>query len=81
MIGGESLDHGVRLTSSGIHVATWSSSPRAPSSRSPMIVAAVKLLVIEAIRNGLSASGTSAPPARRAPRPPLWTSSPSITTP
>ena len=53
--------------SSGTHVVTGSSSLRRPSSRSRRTAAAVKLLVIEAIRKRLCRSGgASDPGAERA---------------
>ena len=46
-----------------------------------MSVAAVKLLVIDAIRKTLSASGAASSPTRNVPMPRTWISSPSRTTP
>ena len=44
-------------------------------------MAAVKDLVIDAMRNTVSASGTRSSPSRIVPDPPAWTSSPSRITP
>ena len=44
-------------------------------------MAAVKLLVIDAIRNTVSASGRRSSPSRHVPAPPVWTSSPPRITP
>src|SRR6185437_12832221 len=54
---GESALGSARPASSGTYSRTGSSSRSAPASRSARIVDAVKLLVIEAMRNTVAASG------------------------
>ena len=66
---------GVVPARSGTQVSTGSSSRSRPSSRRSRTAAAVKLLVIDAIRKTLSASGAASAPTRSVPRPPEWTSS------
>ena len=69
MIAGESALKGASPASSGTHRATGSSRPSRPSSRNEITVAAVKLFVIEAMRNTLSASGVDSTPTRSVPSP------------
>ncbi len=66
--------------SSGTSLATGSSSRRTPSSRSASTAAAVKLLVIDAMRNTVPASGAG-PPSQRWPNPPVCTRAPPATIP
>ena len=66
--------------SSGTYSSAASSSFSRPSSRNARIADAVKLLVIEAIRKTVPASGAG-PPRFRWPSPAACTSSPSSTIP
>ncbi len=66
--------------SSGTRKAAGSSSRRAPSSRSASTAAAVKLLVIDAMRNTVPASGAG-PPSQRWPYPAVCTRAPPATIP
>ena len=66
MIFGESLVGYFRPLSSGTYFSAGSSSESLPSSRSRMIAIAVKLLVIEAMRNtDLESTGALAATSRR----------------
>ena len=61
--------------------AAGSSRRRCPSSRRRSTVAAVKLLVIDAMRKTVSAVGSRLVPPTAVPTPRVWTSSPSTMTP
>ena len=65
----------------GTWSATGSSRRSRPSSRSRSSAAAVKLLVIDAMRYTASASGRRSSPSRIVPAPAAWTRTPSRTTP
>ena len=78
--GTESRVTGGQPRSSGTYTSAGSSSLSAPSSRSASTADAVKLFVIEAMRNTVSASGAG-PPRQSSPNPAACTSSPSITIP
>ena len=65
---------------SGTKSVTGSSSLSTPLSRSASTAEAVKLLVIEAIRNTVSAPG-GGPPSQLSPTPPAWASDPPATIP
>ena len=71
VIGGESAVGAPGPPSSGTQRPTGSSSRSRPSSRSSRTAAAVKLLVIEAIRKTLSASGGASSPTRSVPPTPV----------
>ena len=77
MIDGASATGGRCPCSSGTCKAAGSSSCSRPSSRRSNTVAAVKLLVIDAMRNTVSASGVVSAPTFTVPTPRVWTSSPS----
>ena len=81
VIGGESAVGSCTEASSGTCVAASSSRLSLPSSRSSRTVAAVKLLVIEAIRKTEDGVGVASSPTRSVPMPRLWISSPSRTIP
>ena len=66
---------------SGIHFATGSSSDSFPSSRSFRIASAVKLLVIDAMRNAVPTVTGAFDVLSRTPNVPVCASRPSITTP
>ena len=77
MILGESLVGYLSPFSSGTYFSAGSSSDSRPSSRSRMIAIAVKLFVIEAMRNTLPVStGAFAPTSRRPVTPTCATRSP-----
>src|SRR4051794_41162381 len=78
---GESLVGYARCVSSGTYRSAGSSSESFPSSRSLRIATAVKLFVIEAIRNTVSRSTGALAATSRRPATPACASSPSTTMP
>jgi len=80
VIAGESGEASRMLATCGTYLPAGSSRPSAPSSRSSSTAAAVKLLVIDAIRNTVPGPGAG-PPSHCSPRPPACTSKPPATTP
>ena len=79
--GGVSLVGSSIRANCGIHRDTGSSSDSRPSSRSFSTASAVKLLVIEAMRNAVSGVTGACEARSRTPNEPRCASRPSITTP
>ncbi len=81
VIGGVSRVGRSIVANCGIHRDTGSSSDSRPSSRSSSTASAVKLLVIDAMRNAVSGVTGACEARSRTPNDPTWATRPSITMP